>query len=89
MSMFPASPEECLTIRWEDFLCALADAGFSIRARGGSAYSFTLNKDGMGGSINEHRPHPSDELSPVIMRFIGRRLQKHFGIDRGSFECKH
>ncbi|KAL9105500.1 MAG: hypothetical protein Q9227_009330 [Pyrenula ochraceoflavens] len=82
--IFSTAAKESASVRWNDFLSAMTDANFQVKARGGSAYSF---RNGDLGSINEHRPHPVDVLNPIKLRFFGKRLRRNFGLGLENFTC--
>ncbi|GIZ40951.1 hypothetical protein CKM354_000427100 [Cercospora kikuchii] len=70
-------------IKWEDFVAAMIDAKFSVTPRGGSVFTFKSARD--GGSINFHRPHPDPSIDPIMLRIMGRRLNKWFRFDKDTF----
>lgn len=80
--MFTSTPEQIET-RWTDFASAMADAGFSVAPVGGSAVTF--RNDANGKNIVFHRPHPSPNITPIVMRKMGKRLTKWFGHDAETF----
>lgn len=73
--------------RWQDFVTAMADAGFLASTNGGSAVTFCTSEleEGRNRRIVIHRPHPDPELSAVTMRSIWKRMNKWFGWDAKSF----
>ncbi|KJX94247.1 hypothetical protein TI39_contig4205g00028 [Zymoseptoria brevis] len=73
--MFKPAPEQVET-RWTDFASAMADAGFSILPGGGSAVSF--RKVATRETIVFHRPHPSPNIAPIVLRKMGKRLTRWF-----------
>lgn len=86
--------KECLD--WLDFVTAMSEFGFRAEHRGGSAFTFkgdiklptTTQEDEIrvrSRSINFHMPHPSTEMSPVLLRNMGRRLNRRFGWERAHF----
>lgn len=76
-------------ITWDQFVAAMADAGFSSRQMTGSVVVFKPvegNKFGWTGRINIHRPHPEDKLYKIPYRIIGKRLRMEFqGWGEGAF----
>lgn len=76
---------DCLTggsLRWQAFVRAMKDAGFSAEKASGSAASF---KDGSGRSISFHRPHPNPVLDQIMLYGMAKRLTKWFGFDAERF----
>ena len=80
------------TVEWLDFLSTMKTLGFAVEHRGGSAFTFkgairlpgdhlTLQKR----SISVHMPHPSTEMSPILMQSLGRRCNRRFGWQRANF----
>ena len=84
--------EEGKTVEWLDFLSTMTTLGFAVEHRGGSAFTFkgairlpsdhlTLQKR----SISVHMPHPSTEMSPILLQSLGRRCNRRFGWQRANF----
>ena len=80
------------TVEWLDFLSTMRTLGFAVEHRGGSAFTFkgairlpsdhpTLQKR----SISVHMPHPSTEMSPILLQSLGRRCNRRFGWQRANF----
>ena len=80
------------TVEWLDFLSTMKTLGFAVEHRGGSAFTFkgairlpsdhlTLQKR----SISVHMPHPSTEMSPILLQSLGRRCNRRFGWQRENF----
>ena len=80
------------TVEWLDFVSTMRTLGFAAEHRGGSAFTFkgairlpsdplTLQKR----SISVHMPHPSTEMSPILLQSIGRRCDRRFGWQRANF----
>lgn len=82
--MYVTDPNAKKNVRWESFVAAMVDAGFSATHSGGSAVTFKDERFG-GGSIVFHRPHPDPCIDDVMLRGMGRRLSKWFGWDKNSF----
>jgi hypothetical protein len=82
--MFPQTEEERQKdVTWDTFVSNMTDAGFIARNGGGSIVTF---EDVNGtGRINFHKPHPEPVIDPVMLRTMGRRLNKWFGWDRERF----
>lgn len=70
-------------VDWSDFTAAMVDAGFSVGPCGGSVFTFKQMQG--GGRINFHRPHPHPSMDHVLLRTMGKRLQKWFGFERETF----
>ncbi|KAK4496972.1 hypothetical protein PRZ48_011421 [Zasmidium cellare] len=73
--MYSHVGSETGSARWQQFVQAMVDAGFSATATGGSAVSFSIDK----GSIAIHKPHPEPVIESVPLQGIGRRMKKSFG----------
>lgn len=96
--MFPENGcEGQRSFKWQHFLDAMNDAGFSISQASGSAVTFRLgstdknddaNTSDDFGSIVFHRPHPLPVIHPIMLRSMGKRLSKWFGWRREVFEEK-
>lgn len=82
--MFPQTEEERQKhVTWDTFVLNMGEAGFTARESGGSIVTFEdVNGE---GKINFHKPHPKPVIDPVMLRTIGRRLNKWFGRDRETF----
>ncbi|KAM3425376.1 hypothetical protein BST61_g7322 [Cercospora zeina] len=70
------------TIRWQVFVQAMKDAGFSAEEAAGSAVSF---RSSLGGSVCFHRPHPEPVLHPIMLYAMAQRLTKWFGSTSDTF----
>ena len=83
--IFPTSDEETHkgTVKWSQFVTAMADAGCSATHRGGSAVSFS--RIDQPGSIVFHKPHPESTVDPVGVQIMGKRLSTWFGWVRETF----
>lgn len=68
-------------VDWQEFVRAMAEAGFGNTPCGGSIVSFSNGSQ----SIIFHRPHPIAKLGKVKLLSMGKRLHKHFGWVRESF----
>ena len=80
------------TVEWLDFLSMMKKLGSAVEHRGSSAFTFrgairlpsdllTLRKR----SIRVHMPHPSTEMSPILLQSLGRRCNRMFGWQRANF----
>jgi hypothetical protein len=82
--MFPTSVQERqMELDWNLFILSMEDAGFKVKNGGGSIFIF--EDQGGKGKINFHRPHPVPKIDPVMMRCMGRRMNKWFGWSRDIF----
>ena len=84
------------TVEWLDFLSTMKTLGFAVEHRGGSAFTFrgairlpgdhlTLRKR----SFSDHMPHPSTEMSPILLHSLGRRYNRRFGWQRANFAVEN
>lgn len=82
-------------VEWLDFVSTMKALGFEAEHRGGSAFTFkgairlpsdplTLQKR----SISAHMPHPSTEMSPILLQSLGRRCNRRFGWQRANFAAE-
>lgn len=83
--MFAAREEHRKDVRWDSFVAALVDAGYSATHNGGSAVTFKDERHTNGRSIVVHKPHPDPSVDPIMLRSIGRRLRRRFGWDAETF----
>lgn len=67
-------------IRWESFVHAMADAGYSATEAEGCRVSFA----GEQGSNVLHQPHDRT-VNPVMLRRFGKSFNSRFGWDSGTF----
>ncbi|KAL8836359.1 MAG: hypothetical protein Q9170_002932 [Blastenia crenularia] len=85
------------TIHWADFITAMAELSFQGEHRGGSEWTFRSPStsdaidSGEGPvlgkrSIVIHQPHPENRLGSLSLQWIGKRLARRFGWERGSFD---
>ena len=74
-----------------EFLSAMAALGLTAANRGGSAFVFSGQimlpnpLSTQQRSICVHRPHPSTEMSPILLRSFGKRFNRRFGWQRANF----
>lgn len=80
--LYPSPDGAQGTMKWQRFLEAMVDAGFAITQSAGSAVTFRASN---GNSIVFHRPHPDPVIDPVLLRIMGRRMNRRFGWTRESF----
>ena len=81
--MYDTTSETPGDVNWDDFVAAMVDTGFSVDPCGGSV--FTFNNIAAGGRINFHRPHPDPAINPIMLRTMGKRLNKWFGFCKETF----
>ena len=79
-------------VEWLDFLSTMKTLGFAVEHRGGSAFTFKgairLPSDHLAlqkRSISVHMPHPSTEMSSILLQSLGRRCNRRFGWQRANF----
>ena len=72
------------TIDWDSFVSAMTDVGFSARHGGGSAVIFEA-EDAQKGKFVFHKPHPVAKIDPIMLRSVGKRMNKWFGWIRNAF----
>ncbi|KAF7186918.1 hypothetical protein HII31_11712 [Pseudocercospora fuligena] len=73
------------TVKWQQVVTAMTDAGFAATHNGGSAVSFEPVSNDLVGSIVFHKPHPDLTVDPVMLQAMGRRLKKWFALSQESF----
>lgn len=69
--------------KWQHFVDVMLDTGFKVSQGSGSAVSFE-HPSGKG-RIVFHQPHPQPTIDPVMLRFMGRRMNRWFGWQRETF----
>ncbi|WKT54251.1 hypothetical protein QSH57_004835 [Fusarium oxysporum f. sp. vasinfectum] len=82
--MFPNRDDVVKDVLWDRFVHAMIDAGFTARNNSGSAVAFK-QLSGEGGRIVFHKPHPVDKIDPVLLRIMGKRMERWFGWRRELF----
>ena len=82
MRMFSPHAEAQAPVKWKALVAALSDAGLSTMHNGGSVVTFAHESK---GTIAIHEPHPGTEVDFAQLRWIGKRLEKWFRWDAGSF----
>jgi hypothetical protein len=79
-------------VPWDRFVLAMDQIGFVKRHKGGSAVLFEPNSKckwyPSGGKAVFHRPHPDPTLTPLILKFMGKRMHKRFGWSAETFVLK-
>lgn len=82
--MFPETEEERQKdVPWDTFVVGMGEAGFVAKNGGDSIVSF--EEQNGEGKINFHKPHPDPVIDPIVLRTMGRRLNKWFGWTRETF----
>lgn len=81
--MYDTTSETPGNVDWDDFVAAMVDTGFSVAPGGGSVFTFKHLTD--GGRINFHRPHPDPMVDPIMLRTMGKRLNKWFRFCKETF----
>jgi hypothetical protein len=82
--MFPDRDDVVKDVLWDRFVHAMIDTGFTARNNSGSAVAFE-QLSGEGGRIVFHKPHPVDKINPVLLRIMGKRMERWFGWRRELF----
>lgn len=67
---------------WDQFVLSMQDVGFTACSSTGSAVQFDL---GDKGKIVFHKPHPVPKVDSILLKAMGKRLQKWFGFGKDSF----
>ncbi|KIK62926.1 hypothetical protein GYMLUDRAFT_242014 [Collybiopsis luxurians FD-317 M1] len=71
-------------VRWEDFEKAMKRVGFDVVQTAGSSVRFDPPAK-MARPISFHRPHPDSLLNPVMIKWIGSRLNRCYGWTTATF----
>jgi hypothetical protein len=82
--MFNANNAAIGATKWEHFLSAMLDAGFSATHTGGSCVSFRDVRHG-AGAITLHKLHPDPTLNYKMLKSHARRLHGQFGWTSETF----
>lgn len=85
--MFSTAEPTKKPIDWEDFVVAMQDVGFKSQQTTGSEVVFQPgeNERGWSGRINFHRPHPVPKIDRIMMRVMGKRMNRWYGWEDGLF----
>ncbi|KAF4636653.1 hypothetical protein G7Y89_g1432 [Cudoniella acicularis] len=77
-------------VNWDDFVLAMQDVGFLARQTTGSEVVFQPeeNERGWSGRINFHKPHPVAKIDRVMLRAMGKRMERWYGWQEGMFSLK-
>ncbi|KAK8134001.1 hypothetical protein PG984_006013 [Apiospora sp. TS-2023a] len=73
-------------VKWTEFLHAMGSVGFQSEKLYGSVWQFSPAAGAAAGlkrvrAIQFHEPHPSSRLPFKIVRAMGQRMKKRFGLD--------
>ncbi|USP77438.1 ipa protein [Curvularia clavata] len=84
-SLFSRSSAARSPVRWEAFVAAMADVGFSIDPKVGSIYTFVPPENSLvQRDITLHRPHQA-RIKERLLLIYSRRLKKTYGWDSSMF----
>lgn len=72
------------SVKWDDFVAALMDAGCTSKQAGGSAVTFMHPGDGMSAVVI-HRPHPDPSINPIMLGSLAKKFGKRMGWEREMF----
>lgn len=72
------------SVRWDDMVAAMVDAGMTVTQRGGSAVTFRDQADGLL-SVTVHKPHPDPIINPIMLGSIGKKVRKWLAWDTETF----
>ena len=80
------------TTTWSTFVAAMTELGFSSEHRERSVYHFKGKiklpespLDSTSRSFVVHKPHPCSDMTPKLLRDIGKRMDRHFCWQRENF----
>jgi hypothetical protein len=74
-------------VKWNEFKRAMARIGFAVEKLQGSAWQFTPGEAlGVHRGIQFHEPHPDSDITYVMARRFGRRLERVYGWNGDSFQ---
>jgi len=74
-------------VKWQDFVTALTNLGFSAQQMHGSQWQFNPSEEmHLPRGIAFHQPHPGIALSHDQARHCGARLHRAYGWDSSTFE---
>ena len=84
-SLFSRSSAARSPVRWEAFVAAMIDLGFSIDPKVGSIYTFVPPKKvSVQRNMTLHRPHQAS-IEGRLLLFYSQRLKKVYGWDSSTF----
>ncbi|KAI4949223.1 hypothetical protein J4E91_005687 [Alternaria rosae] len=84
-SLFSRSSAARSPVRWDAFVAAMKDFGFTIDPKVGSIYTFAPpGKVSVRRDITIHRPHQAS-IEERLLLFYSRRLKKVYGWDSSTF----
>jgi hypothetical protein len=79
--LFPIGAPDTGTVRWTQFVQALADAGMTATQSAGSAVTFKA----LGQSITFHKPHPEPDIDAIKLYGFAKLLSKKYGWKNETF----
>jgi hypothetical protein len=84
-SLFSRSSAARSPVRWEAFVAAMTDLGFSIDPKVGSIYTFVPpEKMAVHRAVTLHRPHQAS-IQGRLLLIYSRRLKQVYGWDSSTF----
>jgi hypothetical protein len=90
-AMFSSGTAQKPHTKWEVFVKAFCQVGFSVRHSGGSAVAFEPEESSKWfgwEKIVIHRPHPDSDVDPVMLQSIGKRMTRRFCWTASSFQLE-
>ncbi|KAK4950715.1 hypothetical protein LTR10_010708 [Elasticomyces elasticus] len=81
--MYPSEGVQCGGVRWSYFVQAMTDAGMTATAGGGGGSSVSFCNG--AGTIVFHRPHPDPFIDSIMLRAMGKRMNRRFRWCREQF----
>ncbi|KAK4895681.1 hypothetical protein LTR27_006162 [Elasticomyces elasticus] len=75
---------ETSLVKFEAFVALLVDLGCTVEQHSGSAVTFRRENR----SVVVHRPHPDSNITPIMLKAIGKRVTKYFGWDDAIFMAR-
>ncbi|KAL5119639.1 hypothetical protein ACEQ8H_002485 [Pleosporales sp. CAS-2024a] len=76
------------SVRWDHFVAAMVDAGFSMHPKIGSIYTFVppIKEGQVQRALTLHRPHQSCIQGPRLL-IMAHRLKRVYGWDETTFDA--
>ncbi|KAJ6198353.1 hypothetical protein J3E72DRAFT_374361 [Bipolaris maydis] len=73
-------------VKWHEFKRAMAHIGFAVEKLQGSAWQFTPGESlHVRRAIQFHEPHPVSDITYIMAKRFGRRLERVYGWNSASF----
>ncbi|XP_014559917.1 hypothetical protein COCVIDRAFT_90694, partial [Bipolaris victoriae FI3] len=73
-------------VKWHEFKRAMAHIGFAVEKLQGSAWQFTPGESlHVRRAIQFHEPHPVSDITYIMAKRFGRRLERVYGWNGASF----